>query len=50
MKSEKTKRMYRSPALKVQGSIESLTKGGTSGTTLDAAFPYGTPLDQITFS
>ena len=50
MKSMNQKRKYVSPSLKVQGSIESLTKGGVSGTTLDAAFPYGTPLDAITFS
>lgn len=45
-----TKRPYGAPRLKVHGSLEALTKGTSSGNTLDATFPTGTPFGDLTFS
>lgn len=45
-----TKQAYVSPVLRNHGKVEQLTKGGSRGTTLDAAFPSGTPFSDITLS
>lgn len=45
MKSE-----YVAPSLEVVGGFEDLTKGTDSGNLTDAAFPPGTPFDELTFS
>jgi hypothetical protein len=49
---EKTadREQYESPSLTAHGSIESLTQGASSGNVLDATFPVGTPVGDITFS
>jgi hypothetical protein len=42
--------VYEAPVLRVHGTLEAMTHGGSSGTTLDAAFPAGTPFSSLTFS
>ena len=41
---------YTKPAVTRHGSIEEMTKGGSLGSSLDAAFPVGTPFADLTFS
>lgn len=41
---------YTRPTLRVQGNLEALTQGSSTGNMLDAAFPVGTPFSQLTFS
>ena len=49
--TEQTKRRaYAPPRLTVHGSLEAITKGAATGTSLDAAFTRGTPLTELTFS
>jgi len=50
MENEDGKLEYQAPELVVHGTIESLTQGQSSGWTLDATFPTGTPSGDITFS
>lgn len=46
-----TKEMYVRPSVEELGSFEEITQASTGGTIADAAFPAGTPLNQIpTFS
>ena len=44
------KAIYTPPSMQNLGSFENLTRGGTTGTTLDASFPRGTPFGDLTFS
>lgn len=44
------KKAYETPALEVLGSIEEITHGGSSGTTLDADFSSGADRGDLTFS
>ena len=46
----KSKAAYVAPSVTPLGSFESLTRGGTTGTALDATFPRGTPFGSLTFS
>ena len=48
--TERSKRRYRAPHLTVHGSLEAITKGASTGNTLDATFPTGTPFGDLTFS
>lgn len=41
---------YDRPELVEVGSFESITKAASSGSTLDATFPDGTPFGDLTFS
>ncbi len=51
MKKMKTSlKTYTKPAVTRHGSIEEMTKGGSSGSFLDATFPVGTPFSDLTFS
>ncbi|NCO88117.1 MAG: putative RiPP precursor [Rhodobacterales bacterium] len=51
MKSESTAKLaYETPVLECHGSMETLTQGTSSGTLIDAVFPRGTPLGELTFS
>ncbi|WP_299966742.1 lasso RiPP family leader peptide-containing protein [uncultured Roseobacter sp.] len=45
-----TKVAYEAPVLRAHGKVEAVTKGGTTGTSLDAAFPVGTPFSDVTLS
>ena len=45
-----SKKQYETPALTVVGTFESITQGASSGSTLDATFPTGTPFGDLTFS
>ena len=45
-----TKSIYTAPRLVRHGSVEAVTKGASTGSTLDAAFPAGTPFGDLTFS
>jgi hypothetical protein len=45
-----TKAVYEAPVLRAHGKVESLTKGGSTGSKLDASFPTGTPFSDITLS
>jgi len=44
------KRAYETPLLVEAGSFESLTQAASTGSTLDATFPTGTPFGDLTFS
>jgi hypothetical protein len=41
---------YIKPQLTEVGSFEEVTLGGSSGASLDASFPTGTPFADLTFS
>jgi hypothetical protein len=41
---------YQAPQLRVHGSLEALTQGNSTGNYIDATFPGGTPVSQLTFS
>lgn len=41
---------YERPLLEVLGNFEKLTQGAGDGLKLDAIFPSGTSLDDLTFS
>jgi len=45
-----TKAVYEAPVLRAHGKVEAVTKGGTSGSSLDASFPAGTPFSDLTLS
>lgn len=45
-----TKAVYEAPVMRAHGKVESVTKGGTNGTKLDASFPSGTPFADLTLS
>ena len=45
-----TKKTYEVPKLEELGSFETMTKGQTTGSKLDQAFPDGTPFGDLTFS
>lgn len=44
------KKSYTTPKLTVHGDVEVITQANTTGGRLDAAFPAGTPVEDITFS
>jgi hypothetical protein len=44
------KSAYTKPELVEVGSFEDVTLGGSTGSSLDAAFPSGTPFSDLTFS
>jgi hypothetical protein len=44
------RKTYERPALEVLGNFEKLTQGAGNGLKLDAVFPSGTGLDDLTFS
>lgn len=48
--SKKLTQRYEAPRLKVHGSIEQITQGASTGSMLDAAFPIGASIDDLTFS
>ena len=50
MTEQITRRVYTPPRLAVHGSLEAITKGASTGTSLDAAFTRGTPISELTFS
>lgn len=41
---------YIRPVLRVQGKLEAMTHGASSGNVLDNTFPTGTPVSELTFS
>ncbi|MFK7867932.1 MAG: lasso RiPP family leader peptide-containing protein [Roseobacter sp.] len=41
---------YEQPLVRAHGSVETLTKGGSTGFALDASFPSNTPRGDLTFS
>lgn len=41
---------YVAPVLTVHGKLEDLTQGASTGSALDAMFPIGTPVSDLTFS
>lgn len=41
---------YTRPVLRVQGTLEAMTHGSSTGNVLDQAFPVGTPRGDLTFS
>lgn len=41
---------YTKPTVRVAGSVAAITRGGTTGSSLDATFPTGTPFTDLTFS
>jgi hypothetical protein len=41
---------YSAPRLTAHGSVEKITKGLSVGHNIDAAFPRGTPIDQLSFT
>lgn len=45
-----TKAPYEAPVLRAHGKVEAVTKGTSNGINLDAAFPIGTPLPDLTVS
>lgn len=44
------KREYEAPTLTVVGTFEEITQAATTGSTLDATRPTGTPVSELTFS
>lgn len=44
------KQAYEAPALSVVGTFETITQSTGAGSKLDAAFPGGTPFEDLTFS
>ncbi len=45
-----TKQAYEAPQLIELGAFEELTQGSSTGGFLDADFPAGTPVPDLTFS
>ena len=43
-------KIYTRPVLRVQGKLEAMTHGMSTGTRLDRDFPTGTPFSDLTFS
>lgn len=41
---------YEAPSVTVLGTLEQFTQANQGGNTLDATFPAGTPLNQLTTS
>ena len=41
---------YARPTLRAHGKLETLTQGQSTGSSLDADFPRGTPKGDLTFS
>jgi hypothetical protein len=41
---------YEKPQVRDYGNVEELTAKAVAGTKLDATFPAGTPISQLTFS
>lgn len=41
---------YVRPTLQVQGKLEAVTHGSSTGSRLDNTFPTGTPFGDLTFS
>ena len=41
---------YNRPVLRVQGKLEAMTHGMSSGSVLDNTFETGTPVSELTFS
>lgn len=41
---------YTRPVLRVQGKLEAMTHGMSTGNALDRDFPVGTPRGDLTFS
>jgi hypothetical protein len=41
---------YEAPHLTMHGSVHDITKALSSGANVDAMFPAGTPIGQLTFS
>jgi hypothetical protein len=50
MQNANSKKSYERPELRVLGTLEKLTQSVGAGTKLDAVFPAGTSLDELTFS
>ena len=50
MKDDLSLKHYERPLLTVLGSFETLTQGAGDGANLDAFFPTGTSLSELTFS
>ena len=50
MDSTSAKLPYEAPVLAILGKFETLTQGASIGAKLDAAFPAGTPKEDLTFS
>lgn len=50
MRNTNQKQPYQPPKVTDVGTVVDRTLGESSGTQLDAAFPVGTPLNQLTFS
>jgi hypothetical protein len=50
MQTADERQEYQAPTLEVHGSIEAITQGMSTGNVLDASFPAGTPVTDITFS
>ncbi len=46
----KKRAAYSAPRLIAHGSVEKITKGLSVGLRLDASFPVGTPVTDITFT
>lgn len=44
------KTIYETPSVADLGTFETITQGQSTGSTLDADFPIGTPFDQLEFS
>jgi hypothetical protein len=44
------KKTYEAPKFEKLGSFESMTKGSSTGSNLDADFPDGTAFGDLTFS
>jgi hypothetical protein len=47
---KRVKAAYQTPKLSVVGNFEKMTQGASTGSTLDATFPAGTPFGDLTFS
>ncbi|MEO9652448.1 MAG: lasso RiPP family leader peptide-containing protein [Roseobacter sp.] len=45
-----TKATYEAPVLRSHGTVEAVTKGGSTGASTDASFPVSTPFADITLS
>jgi hypothetical protein len=46
----KDKSTYETPKMDALGTVETLTKGASSGSSLDSDFQSGTPRGDLTFS
>jgi hypothetical protein len=44
------KKIYTAPTLSVYGNLKQITQAGTTGDKLDASFPAGTKLVDVTLS